>query len=62
MLNVFLMNEELIYQTWIPTVEEIMEWAGVWNSINVQSVPDFEIVAFHQADIRIKFSSMYHLC
>ena len=70
-LSVFFMNEELIYkQKWTVkeyytkqlTVEKIMEWAGVWNSIDVHSVPDFETVAFHQADIRIKFSSMYHLC
>ena len=60
------MNEEFIYEKkWKSicekqlTVEQIMEWAGTWNLSDFQSVLKFEIVPFHQADIRIKFSSKY---
>ena len=65
-LTVFFVNEEFIYeQKWksFPgkqlTVEQIMEWAGTWNSSDFQSVLKFEMVPFQQADIRIKFSSKY---
>ena len=66
MLTVFFMNEEFIYeQKWKSfsgnqlTVEQIMEWAGTWNSSDFHSVLKFEIVPFQQADIRIKFSSKF---
>ena len=73
-LTVFFMNEELIYeQEWTKetfyqvvsnsekqlTVEQIMEWVETWNPTDLRSIPKFEIVPSHQADIRIKFSSMY---
>ena len=67
MVTVFFMNEELLYeQKWASyltrtqlTVEQIMEWAGEWNSSDLHSVPQFETVSSHQADIRVKLSSKH---
>ena len=65
-LTVFFMNEEFIHeQKWksFPakqlTVEQIMEWARTWSSSDFHSVLKFDVVPFHQADIRIKFSSKF---
>ena len=49
------------------TVQNIMDWAGVWNSCvpAEDDIPKFEMVSFRngKADIRIKFSSEnYVMC
>ena len=67
-LSVYFLNKEFIDEhggSSVLTVQNIMDWAGVWNScVPVgNTIPKFKMVLFQngKADIRIKFSSENHM-
>ena len=63
MLTVFFLNKEFINEhrgssDSVLTVQNIMDWAGEWNSCVPDGIPKFKMVSFQngKADIRIKLS------